>query len=34
MALIQQQRKINPLDLNKNVTIGVALPLDDTNMFK
>ena len=34
MALIQQQRKINPLDLNKNVTIGVAFPLDDTNMFK
>lgn len=34
MPLIQQQRKISPLDLNKNVTIGVAFPLDDINMFK
>ena len=34
MVYIRQKRKINPLDLNKNVTIGVAFPLDDTNMFK
>ena len=33
MPLIRQQRKISPLDLNKNVTIGVAFPLDETNMF-
>ena len=33
MPLVKQQRKISPLDLNKNVTIGVAFPLDETNMF-
>ena len=33
MPLIQSTRRINPLDLNKNVTIGVAFPLDETNMF-
>ena len=32
MPLIQGIRK-NPLDLNKNVKIGVAFPLDETNMF-
>tara|TARA_Y100000296_G_scaffold86862_1_gene128296 strand:+ start:50 stop:457 length:408 start_codon:yes stop_codon:yes gene_type:complete len=26
-------RRINPLDLNKNIKIGVALPLDEINMF-
>ena len=33
MALRQSITRINPLDLNKNVTIGVAFPLDETNMF-
>ena len=26
--------RINPLDINQNVSIGVALPLDETNIFK
>jgi phage baseplate assembly protein W len=34
MALIKGIRRISPLDLNKNVTIGVAFPLDETNLFK
>ena len=34
MPLIKSTRRINPLDLNKNVTIGVAFPLDETNMFQ
>ncbi len=34
MPIIQPSKRINPLDRNKNVTIGVAFPLDETNMFK
>ena len=36
MPIIQglSKKRINPLDLNKNVTIGVAFPLDDVNMFQ
>ena len=34
MPIIQGTKRINPLDLNKNVTIGVAFPLDETNMFQ
>ncbi len=34
MAYINGNRKINPLDINKNITIGVAFPLNDVNMFK
>ncbi len=34
MALIKGIRRISPLDLNKNVTIGVAFPLDENNLFK
>ena len=34
MPIIQGNKRINPLDLNKNVTIGVAFPLDETNMFQ
>ena len=34
MAYISGNRRINPLDINKNVTIGVAFPLNDVNMFK
>ena len=34
MAYINGNRRISPLDINKNVTIGVAFPLDDINMFK
>ena len=34
MAVIKGTRRISPLNLNKNVTIGVAFPLDETNMFK
>ena len=33
MALVKGIRRISPLDLNKNVTIGVAFPLDETNLF-
>ena len=33
MPIIQSIRRINPLDLNKNVKIGVAFPLDEENMF-
>ena len=33
MPLIKSTRRINPLDLNKNVKIGVAFPLDEENMF-
>ena len=33
MAIIKGIKRISPLDLNKNVTIGVAFPLDETNMF-
>ena len=33
MAILQGLKRVNPLDLNKNVTIGVAFPLDETNMF-
>ena len=33
MPIINSTRRKNPLDLDKNVTIGVALPLDETNMF-
>ena len=33
MAIVKGIRRINPLDLNKNVTIGVAFPLDETNLF-
>ena len=34
MAIINKNRKINPLDINQDVTIGVRFPLDDVNMFK
>ena len=33
MAYYNENRRINPLDINKNVTIGVAFPLDEVNMF-
>ena len=33
MPISQTVKKISPLDRNKNVTIGVAFPLDETNMF-
>ena len=33
MPIIQSARRINPLDLNKNIKIGVAFPLDEKNMF-
>ena len=32
MPLIQNTKRINPLDLNNNVRIGVAFPLNDINM--
>jgi len=34
MAYINGNRRISPLEINKNVTIGVAFPLDNVNMFK
>jgi phage baseplate assembly protein W len=33
MPIIQSARRINPLDLNRNVRIGVAFPLDEENLF-
>ena len=33
MPIIQGIKRKNPLDINKNVTIGVAFPLNETNMF-
>ena len=32
MPLIQNTKRINPLDLNNNARIGVAFPLNDENM--
>ena len=32
MAIINKNRRINPLDINQNVTIGVAFPLNVVNM--
>ena len=32
MAIINKNRRINPLDINQNVTIGVAFPLNEVNM--
>ena len=34
MPIVNSIRRISPLDINKNVKIGIAFPLDDTNMFK
>ena len=34
MAYLRGNRKINPLDINKNITIGIAFPLNDVNLFK
>ena len=33
MAILQGIKRISPLDLNKNIRIGVAFPLDETNLF-
>ena len=33
MPIISRKR-INPLDVNRNVTIGTALPLNEQNMFQ
>ena len=32
MPLIQNTKRINPLDINEKVTIGVAFPLNEVNM--
>ena len=32
MPLIQSTKRISPLDINNNVRIGVAFPLNDVNM--
>ena len=32
MPIIQGIRRINPLDLNRNVKIGVAFPLNEVNI--
>ncbi len=32
MPLIQNTKRINPLDLNNNARIGIAFPLNDINM--
>jgi len=34
MPILNSTRRISPLDINKNVSIGVAFPLDEVNMFK
>ena len=33
MPILNSRRRISPLDLNKNVKIGVAFPLDEVNLF-
>ena len=33
MAYISGNRRINPLDINRNVTIGIAFPLNEINIF-
>ena len=33
MPIIQSFKRVNPLDINKNVKIGVAFPLDKFNIF-
>ena len=33
MPIIQSSKRITPLDLDKNVEIGIAFPLDENNMF-
>ena len=33
MPIIQSIRRISPLDVNKNVRVGVAFPLDEVNLF-
>ena len=34
MAIINKNRRINPLDINQDVTIGVRFPLNNVNIFK
>ena len=34
MPIINSTRRISPLDINKNINIGVAFPLDNNNMFR
>ena len=34
MPLIKGIKRISPLDIDKSVSIGVALPLDEKNLFK
>ena len=34
MPLMNSITRKNPLDINRDITIGVSLPLDETNMFK
>ena len=34
MPLIKGIKRISPLDRNQNISIGVALPLDEKNLFK
>ena len=33
MPIIQSIRRISPLEVNKNVRVGVAFPLDEVNLF-
>ena len=33
MPIIKEHKRINPLDQNKNVTIGVGFPIDEKNFF-
>ena len=33
MPIIQGTKRYNPLDLNKNVKIGVAYPINEINLF-
>ena len=33
MPIIQGVKRKNPLDINRNVTIGVAFPLNEVNLF-
>ena len=34
MPILQGPKRVEPLDINKNVKIGIAFPLNETNMFQ
>ena len=34
MPILKGIKRISPLDIDQNISIGVALPMNDTNFFK